>query len=355
MSGLSMDGGTAAPVESASATAPRTHRVRLAGSELAYDCAEDDTLLRAAQRAGLGHPYECNVGACGNCRVELVDGAVEDAWPGAPGLSERDRQRGRLLACQTRPRADCTLKVRLGDRYRPPHRPVRGAARLAARRPLTHDLWEFSFELARPLPFQPGQYALLHLPGVAGPRAYSMSNLPGSDGRWDFQVRRVPGGAGSARLFELQPGDAVEVDGPYGMAWLRREAPRDIVCLAGGSGLAPMLSIARGAAAEPQLAQRRLDFVYGGRTPADLCGRDELALLPGFGARIRYHGFVSQPPPGFDGPTGFVHAAAQALFGERLAQCEVYFAGPPAMAQAVQQMLLQAGVPPGQTHFDQFY
>jgi len=70
-------------------------------------------------------------------------------------------------------------------------------------------------------------------------------------------VRRVPGGQGSAVLFDaLRPGDGIVLDGPYGMAWLRREAPRDILCLAGGSGLAPMISIARGAMAEPRLAGR---------------------------------------------------------------------------------------------------
>jgi toluene monooxygenase electron transfer component len=331
------------------------HRIRLAGTDVEFACAPDDTLLRAAQRAGLGFPYECNVGSCGNCRFELLEGEVLSAWPQAPGLSDKDRQRKRHLGCQSQPLGDCVVKLRTMDRYVPPHRPQRAPAVLQSVRALTHDISEFHFALDAPFAFEPGQYALAWLPGIEGPRAYSMSNTADASGTCDFQVRRVNGGAGSAALFALQPGARIEVDGPYGMAWLRRDAPRDILCLAGGSGLAPMVSIARGAMAEPQLAGRQLHFIYGGRTAADLCGQDLLQALPGYGTRLHYSAFVSNAADDSSAyPVGFVHEAALQLHGERLRDLEVYFAGPPAMANAVQAMLLAAGVPPEQQHFDQF-
>ena len=117
-----------------------------------------------------------------------------------------------------------------------------------------------------------------------------------------------------------------------------------------------MISIARAAMVEPRLAARRLHFVYGGRMPADLCGQDMLAVLPGWGVRLRYRGFVSEPQPeGSPHEVAFVHEAALRLHGPELPQLEIYFAGPPLMATAVQRMLLDAGVPPQQQHFDQFY
>jgi toluene monooxygenase electron transfer component len=84
-------------------------------------------------------------------------------------------------------------------------------------------------------------------------------------------------------------------------------------------------------------------------------GEDLLRALPGWGEQISYHPFVSSPPPDRQGPSGLVHEGARSLFGDRLREFEVYFAGPPAMAQAVQRMLLDAGVPPQQQHFDSFY
>jgi toluene monooxygenase electron transfer component len=336
------------------------HRIRLVGGDVEFACAPDDTLLRAAQRAGLGFPYECNVGSCGNCKFELVEGEVATAWPQAPGLSDKDRQRKRHLGCQSQPQGDCVVKLRTMDRYVPPHRPQRAPAVLQQVRALTHDISEFRFVIDAPFAFEPGQYALAWLPGIEGPRAYSMSNVADGSGTCDFQVRRVnggvSGGVGSAALFDLQPGARIEIDGPYGMAWLRRDAPRDILCLAGGSGLAPMVSIARGFVAEPLLAQRQLHFIYGGRTAADICGQDLLQALPGYGTRLHYSAFVSNAADDSAAyPVGFVHEAALQLHGEKLRDLEVYFAGPPAMANAVQAMLLAAGVPPVQQHFDQFY
>ena len=86
-----------------------SHRIRLAGADVEFACAPGDTLLRAAQRAGLGFPYECNVGSCGNCKFELVDGEVANA-------------RQRHLGCQSQPQGDCVVKLRTMARYVPPHR-----------------------------------------------------------------------------------------------------------------------------------------------------------------------------------------------------------------------------------------
>ena len=107
------------------------------------------------------------------------------------------------------------------------------------------------------------------------------------------------------------------------------------------------------------VADRKIHFVYGGRTERDICGEDMLKALPGFGTRIHYHPAISMvdnpASAGWNGHTGFVHDAAEKLFGDQLAHMEVYFAGPPPMAQAVMKMLIKAKVPAGQMHFDQFY
>jgi toluene monooxygenase electron transfer component len=291
----------------------------------------------------------------------VVAGAVEHLRADPPAWSERDRQRNRYLGCQARPLGDCRIKVNLRDHYRSVHRPVRTTARLIETEGITHDIRELRFRLADPAPFLAGQYALLSVPGVAGPRAYSMCNRPGSGAEWHFQIKRVPGGAATERLFgTIRSGDAISVDGPYGMAYLREDAPRDILCLAGGSGLSPMIAIARQAAASEALAGRTLHFIYGGRAARDICGEPMLRSLPGFGSRIFYHPAVSMPDgdpdsPPWHGRVGLVPEVAREMFGARLAEFEIYFAGPPAMAEAVMRMLVDAKVPPAQVHYDQFY
>src|SRR5262249_35271263 len=144
---------------------------------------------------------------------------------------------------------------------------------------LTHDLWEFAFAVEDATEFLPGQYALLHLTGVEGARAYSMSSIYNRDGRWEFQIKRVPNGRASTFLFDVMAiGTIIVIEGPFSIAHLRPDRPRDIVCIAGGSGLAPMLSILRGALARPDIGQRRLHLFYGGREPADIVAFEHFRL-----------------------------------------------------------------------------
>lgn len=331
--------------------------IAVKGSDIQWQCADDDTIMRSALRAGLGFPYECNVGSCGNCRFDLLEGKIEELRADAPGLSARDRERGRRLGCQSRPRGDCSVKLRFMPQYVGRFPPVRQSAVLVAVRDITHDIREFRFQLDMPTRFLAGQYALLDLPGVEGARAYSMANTENEGGEWHFQIRRVPNGVATGKLFDaLSPGDRIGIDGPYGMAYFREDVDRDIICLAGGSGLSPMVSVTRAAAASPRFAGRTIDFVYGGRTALDICGEDMLAELPRYGTHIRYHPVVSADgEDGWPGHRGFVHEVADRLFSSRLKECEIYFAGPPLMGQAIQKMLVDLGVPSTQIHFDQFY
>jgi toluene monooxygenase electron transfer component len=326
-----------------------------------FQQAEGDTVLRAALRAGIGFPYECSSGGCGSCKFELLDGEVANLWPEAPGLSERERRKKRLLACQCRAQSPLRISVHTAAEYQPHILPQRRPAVLVDILPITHDMLEFRFAAAGPAEFLAGQYALLSVPGIPVPRAYSLANIANVQGHWHFQIRRVAQGKVTDQLFHhLQRGDSVEIDGPYGLAYLRESAPRDIVCVAGGSGLAPMLSIARGAVQAGMLQNRQLHFFYGARTANDLCGENFLRDLPGYGQRIHYYPVVSDPAADaqvpWTGATGFVHQHVKRILGQQMPQHEFYFAGPPPMTQSLQEMLmLEYQVPFEQVHFDRFF
>ncbi|WP_372718969.1 2Fe-2S iron-sulfur cluster-binding protein [Immundisolibacter sp.] len=334
-------------------------RVQQSGAE--YSCADDDTVLRSGLRAGVGLSYECNVGSCGTCKFELIEGEVHNLWEEAPGLNPRDRQRGRMLGCQCVPLGDCLIKPMIIDEsFVPTDPPRRFSGELIAVRDLTHDIREFTVKDSQAAGFRPGQYALLYLPGVAGPRAYSMSNIRNADGLWDFIIRKVPNGAGTGALFDLQVGEQVQVDGPYGLAYLRTEVRRTVVCIGGGSGLAPMLSIARGMVADPSMDGVKLKFFYGARGPRDLCGEAELQALAGFGDRIEFLPALSDAQEaaagGWTGDVGFIHEQVKARIPtDQLQECEFYTCGPPVMINAVMQMLGgELKVPPDRIHYDSF-
>ena len=77
-----------------------------------FACEDGDTILRAALRAGVGMPYSCNTGSCGNCRFDLVEGSVRHLRADPPAWSERDLKRNRWLGCQATPDGDCRVKFR---------------------------------------------------------------------------------------------------------------------------------------------------------------------------------------------------------------------------------------------------
>ncbi|POF34517.1 2Fe-2S iron-sulfur cluster-binding protein [Roseibium marinum] len=319
-----------------------------------FDCREGDTILRAALRAGLGMPYSCNVGSCGNCRFELLDGEVLHQRTDAPAWSERDLKRNRWLGCQAAPKSDCTIKFRQDPSTVCRDRPEIRTAELVSITPVTRDINEFTFRIPAQDGFRPGQYALITPPDVEGGRAYSMANLAG-DGTWSFMIKRVPGGAATGCLFEqATPGDEMTIDGPYGTAWLRADSERDIVLAAGGSGLSPMVSIARGALAQGMLDNQTLHFFYGARTSSDLFD-PEAVLGKELAGKIRFTAALSEAETGWSGPSGLLPNVIAQTMGPALCEQELYFAGPPAMSAAIQKTAYEAGLQMDRMHFDEFF
>ena len=316
-----------------------------------FQCDENDTILRAALRAGHGMSYSCNVGSCGNCKFELIEGEVEHLREDAPAWSERDLKRKKWLGCQAAPKGDCIIKFRSDPSYVPINRPAQRDATLISVAPITHDIHEFRIKISGDDAFQPGQYALITVPGVVGARAYSMCNLAG-EGHWSFQIKKVPGGAATGKLFDMQEGESLQIDGPYSTAYLREECPRDIILMAGGSGLSPMVSIARGAQAAGMLDDRKLHFYYGGRAEQDVINPSILGSE--LSKQVSFTVALSEDSGGKH-RTGFLHDIVAMDMGEALKDYEIYFAGPAVMAAAIQKTAYEAGVPMDQLHFDEFF
>lgn len=338
------------------------HEVSVDGSDVRFACAEGDTLLRAALRAGVGLSYECNSGSCGSCRYELLDGEMRDRRPDAPGLTARDRRKHRRLACQSEPLSACTIRIGAITEGAP-HRPLRQPAKLREIRSLTHDMSEFSFVTGQPAAFSPGQYAMILLPDGHVERAYSMSNLGNHYGEWRFIIKRTPGGQATSILFDkLAVGATVVLDGPYGHAYLRW-GNRKIVCVGGGSGVGAMISIVLGAAALPDAASRTVHLFLGGRTPEDIFLPSALELaarrLGALHFRTAISGMTDTSDEALgtesDAYRGFLHDVVADVLGDALADYTYYAAGPPAMTDALaRSLVLERGLDADQLYFDRF-
>ena len=335
--------------------------IQIEDQEESYICDANDTILRSALRAGLGFPYECNSGCCGSCKFELVEGDVNTIWENAPGLSHRDIRKGRKLACQSIPQGDCIIKTSPHDRFCPINEPIRASAELYRVNRLTADMAEFCFKTTQAADFLPGQYALLQINNVPRARAYSMSNLPNTDGEWHFIIKKIKNGAATQKIFEtIRVGDTIQLDGPYGHAYLHPDSPRDIVCIGGGSGLSPIMSIIRAAVREPKLNDKMIYLFYGGRGPTDICVPNLISNETELNNRIINLNAISEremdPTGVWGGEICFVHELVEKKLATTMQNYEFYFCGPMEMTEIVaRKLMIDYQVPFEQLHYDRFF
>ena len=332
-----------------------------------FACDPDEKVLHAGLRSGLDLPYECATGTCGTCKARVVSGRIESAWPGAPG-SRYLKGEAEVLMCQSLVREDCTLEV---GRAVAAEMPARARLQtlggvLHDRRMLTHDVAAFEVALDRPLDFEAGQFVLVSVPGIAGARAYSMVNFDRRAGRLSFVVKKKPGGAVSEWLL----GDGVEgaslaLVGPLGHAIFRPDACKHVLCVAGGSGIAGMMSILSRGCREGYFNAYDGHVFFGVRTERDVFFLDELETFRVKSLdRLRVTVALSDEDvpetlgrryPAFTFVRGLVHAVAAEGMKDRLAHVRAYAAGPPPMVDAALRWLLrEARLKPDDIRYDKF-
>lgn len=321
------------------------------------EVAPGQSLLEAALANGVPYPHNCTVGTCGACKTRLKQGRVKALTDFGYTLSKAEIDAGYILACQAAPlEAHSVIEVADPSANQLPMKTVGG--RIGSVEPLTHDIMRVAVELEQPLDYLAGQYASVRTPMVDGARQYSFADAPirGGRSKVTFFIRKVPGGAFTAALFDgrLQ-GQALTLEAPHGGFYLRAgNAP--MVCVAGGSGLAPLISLLEDA--RRQRIRRPCVLLFGARTQADLYLLEQIGeLARAWPEPFRFLPVLSDEAPDSDwrGARGRVtEHLAGAFDGATWAQAEAYMCGPPGMIDAGMAQLVSLGVPLESIHYDKF-
>jgi len=307
-------------------------------------CDGTETVADAAYRAGINIPLDCRDGACGTCKVRVESGAFTSGEYIEDALSDEEAAEGYALACQMKPKTDMVLQVLAGSAACKT-KPGAHSATLASLERLSDSTIVFTLDGTAP-GFLPGQYVSIAVPGTSHARAYSFSSAPGAPA--SFLVRHIPGGQMSGFLAGAAPGVAVSYVGPVGSFYLR-DVVRPVLMLAGGTGLAPFLSmlgrLAQTGAAHP------VHLVYGVTNDADLVLTEALetyAAQPWFSYTT-----VVADTSSTHLNRGWVtdHLEPQHLHG---GDVDVYVCGPPPMVDAVRTYLAAQGVTPARFYAEKF-
>ena len=293
--------------------------------------------------------YSCMAGRCGTCRCKVISGSVIET--GREAKITNPSEGDYVLACTSVLSESCTIEIPEPDEIvTHPARIIK--ATVTAIEDATHDIRIIRVRPAKPLSFSPGQYATLQLtPDHIRP--YSMASLC-TDEALEFHIRRVPDGRVTAYVFDqLKLGDVIRVSGPLGTAYLRTRHEGPLLCVAGGTGLAPVLSIVRGAIAANMT--NPIHLYFGVRSPQDIYRLDQLKVLKTLHPALRLNVIVTTDDDGTPGRrTGLVTEAIAEDIPD-FQGWRAYVCGAPPMVEATAALLRQRQMDENHIHADAFY
>ncbi|MGF6289960.1 benzoate 1,2-dioxygenase electron transfer component BenC [Paraburkholderia youngii] len=313
------------------------------------DCEDGERITDAAIRAKLNIPLDCRDGVCGTCKAVCESGEYTTGDCTDEAISAEELAQRKVLTCQMSPKSDCVIQIASSSTGKSARM---HQGRLTSIERVSESTIAFAAKLEDRvgLEFKAGQYVNVTVPGTDQTRSYSFSSGP-QDRDVSFLVRNVPQGLMSTWLAEkAKVGAALEFKGPYGGFYLR-EIGRPVLMLAGGTGLAPFLSmldevLKSGGSKYP------IHLILGVNTDNDLVCVDQLEryakLIPGFTyATVIADKTSAHPRKGW--VTDHIEAA-QLNDGE----VDIYLCGPPAMVDAVSKYLKDQNVNPTSFHYEKF-
>lgn len=305
-------------------------------------------LLEVLRQADIPISYSCMAGRCGICRCKLIEGQVlfsggDLRQPIISGQTE-------ILACQTTLTSPCRIEVPEPDEVvTHPAKLLKG--QIVSIHQETYDIKKITVKTNKNFEFSPGQYALLQFT-PDHTRPYSMAGIAG-DELLVFYIRHVPGGHVSSYVFnELKAGDQVRVSGPLGTSYLRRKHQGPILCVCGGTGLAPVLSIISGIIAASM--KNDVHVYFGVRSKNDVYCEDLLDHMVKIRPGLQIHKVVANGDVPQGMRRGLVTEAVSEDF-KSLEGFQAYLCGPPAMVEAATLFVKKHGIKLEHIHADAFY
>lgn len=340
----------------------KTHIINFEPVDIQMEVGEDEVILDAAFRQGIHLMHGCREGQCSACKSYVLDGEIQMDRYSTFACNDGEVDEGYVLLCRSHAYSDCTIELLNFDEDELlggiPIQDV--VTRITAIEPMTRDIVSLRLTAVEPAnyEFKPGQYADLTIPGTDERRSFSMATTQSTPGEVEFLIKKYPGGKFSGLLDgELSVGDEIKITGPYGAFTLKDGHALPIVCIGGGAGMGPILSLLRHL--NETESTRPVRFYYGARTAEDLFYVEEIMAL---GKGLRDFEFVvclSETMPA--DPSAHPFEAEAGNVTDVVARCEtaldkteVYLCGPPPMVDAAMASLEMQGVPQDQIFHDSF-
>ncbi len=308
-------------------------------------------LLEAALVGGIPLLHQCKTGSCSTCVCKCTQGDLRVEANTSIALLPSELAIGQRLACVTKVYSDGTVELPYPITKLDRDAPHRFDAAITQLQRLNDTVLLLTMDAPDAPEFDPGAYFTLQIPGQTAFRAYSPSSWPKDLPKLEFLIRLQPNGAMSKYLSESASiGDVLHIEGPFGeFRWTNPKNP--IIFVAGGTGLAPILSMLRTIAAERRHHDKIL-LCFGLNRHSELFYEDELAYLQEMMPRLEVRISVGEPHQAWTGATGHVTDLIKAT--DVSPATKAFLCGPPPMVSTATNRLKSFGVPESSIMFERF-
>ncbi|MBN2531323.1 MAG: 2Fe-2S iron-sulfur cluster binding domain-containing protein [Spirochaetales bacterium] len=321
------------------------------GSPLLFSLAEE----------GIFIPSACGgKGTCGTCKVKVQTDIGIHLPTEIPLLQKNEIEENIRLACQVKVKKDIEISIP-EDLFAI----QQFKTTIASIADVTHDIKEVYVKLMEPgtISFKAGQYAQLIIPPYGkiretSQRAYSMLSAPADSGRLGFLIRLVPGGIATTYVHTiLKEGDTLDVVAPVG-EFMLHDSNDIMLCIAGGSGMAPLHSIIYDMVDKGK-TNREVWFFFGARNLKELFYIDRFSELEKSWPGFHFIPALSEPLPddNWKGETGLITEVLDRFLKTRIsteAPKEGYLCGSPGMIDACIRVLINHNIKEENIYFDKF-
>lgn len=319
-------------------------------------------MLFGLSEMGIFVPSACGGrGSCGACKVTVKSDVGPVMPTELPYLEKSELENNVRLSCQIKLKQDVAIEIpeelfNVQDYAATVERIV----------DVTHDIKEVYCALpaGKEVNFISGQYGQFEVPPYdkikeKTMRAYSMSSAPSDTTHLEFLIRLVPGGIVTGYVHNhLKEGQKIRLVGPFGDFHVR-DTSAVMVCVAGGSGMAPFKSIFQDMIDKGTINDREIWYFFGARSKRDVFYLDWLYGLDEKYSNFHFVPALSEPQPddNWTGPTGLITEVLDGYLKKDIdpsATREGYLCGSPGMLDACMKVMGDNDMKSEDIFFDKF-
>lgn len=325
--------------------------------EKEYTVRGGDSLLSTLIEEKIFIPSACGgKGTCGYCKVKVHSGGGPVLATETPFLTEEELKDDVRLSCQCKVKQEISIEI---------PEELFNVKEFITTVEEMEDMTDVIKRIKLKLPegeevnFKPGQFIQLMAPLYEGNdeevyRAYSIASSAADKTHIELFIGYVPGGKATTYVHQhLKVGDEVRINGPYGHFYYQDDNDREMILVAVGTGIAPILSILNHMKEEK--IERKATFYFGAKTPSDLFLLDyfkeleetlyDFKFIPTLSRVIEEHNW--------QGECGRVNNALDKYLVDTDNK-EAYLCGNPPMIQSVIKSLKEKGLEEQLIYFDEF-